>query len=172
MKLSIYGSLIQAYKVCPRKSWFMTRNLIGNKQYESFAIWRFISENSCKTKKTRIDTINYTLEITKSQDENIISVKTNESLEIIESLVFQILYYIYTLKNHNITGEIKIPKDNKVIKVVLTEDKKSKLESLIDEMNDVLSKERPVRGNLIQFCKFCLYGDICKECFYNDRSNE
>jgi len=164
MELSIYGSLIQAYKVCPSLSWLMTKNLIGNEHYESTSIWRFISQNASKDNKTKVKTMNYTFELIKFGNENIISVEINETTEIIESLVFQILYYIYILKNHNIVGEIKIPKEDKTIKVSLTEDKKSELEGLLNEIREVLTKGNPKKEtNDIQYCKNCPFNELCLE---------
>jgi len=54
MKPSIYGSLVQAYKICPRQAWLMSRNLIGNQQDESLSIGRLISETTYKNSKKEV----------------------------------------------------------------------------------------------------------------------
>jgi len=161
MKPSIYGSLIQAYKICPRQAWLMSRNLVGNQQDESLSIGRLISETTYKNSKKEVRVGNNILDIVKSENGNIILVEVKKSSKAIESSEFQLLYYIYTLKNHDILGEIRVPTEKKIIKVVLTAEKKIELEELIQEITDILIKEKPPKVERIKYCKTCSYNEFC-----------
>jgi len=161
MKINIYGSLIQAYKICPRQAWLMSRNLVGNQQDESLAIGRLISEITYKNSKKEVRVGSNILDIVRSENGKIILVEVKKSSKAIESSEFQLLYYIYSLKNSNITGEIRIPEEKKIIPIVLTEEKKTELEKLISEIQDVLSKEKPPIAQEIKYCKTCSYNEFC-----------
>jgi len=64
-EISIYGSLLQAYKICPRQAWLMSRNLIGNQDHETLVIGRMIAETTYKKNKKEIRVGNNILDIVK-----------------------------------------------------------------------------------------------------------
>ncbi len=161
MKINIYGSLIQAYKICPRQAWLMSRNLVGNQQDESLAIGRLISETTYKNSKKEVRVGNNILDIVRPENGKIILVEVKKSSKAIESSEFQLLYYIYSLRNSNIIGEIRIPEEKKIVPIILTEEKKTELEKLISEIQDVLSKEKPPISKRIKYCKTCSYNEFC-----------
>ena len=160
-EISIYGSLLQAYKICPRQAWLMSRNLIGNQDHETLAIGRMIAETTYKKNKKEIRVGNNILDIVKAENGMITLIEVKKSSKAIESSIAQLLFYIYKLKNSNISAEIRIPKERKIIPVVLTDEKKMELEKLIGEVQDYLSKENPQIAKRVKYCKTCSYNEFC-----------
>jgi CRISPR-associated exonuclease Cas4 len=144
-----------------QEAWLMSRNLVGNQQDESLAIGRLISETTYKNSKKEVRVGNNILDIVRSENGQIVLVEVKKSSKAIESSEFQLLYYIYTLKNHDIMGEIRVPTEKKIIKVVLTNEKKLELEELIKEITDILIKEKPPKPERVKYCKTCSYNEFC-----------
>ena len=160
-KVNIYGSLLQAYKICPRQAWLMSRNLVGNQDNDALAIGRIIAETTYKKNKKEVRVGNNILDIVKSENGIITLIEVKKSSKAIESSTAQLLFYLYKLKNSNISAEIRVPKEKKIIKVVLTTEKKIELEKLIKNVEDYLAKDRPKEAKRVKYCRGCSYNEFC-----------
>jgi len=52
--MKITGSIIQAYNICKRQAWLMSRQITGDQYNEFLAIGRLISEESFKRDKKEL----------------------------------------------------------------------------------------------------------------------
>lgn len=161
MNTNIYASLIQAYKICNRQAWLMSRNLIGDKNNEFLKIGKFISETTYKKNKKEIRIGNNVIDIIKSEKGQITIIEVKKSSRALESSIFQLLFYIYKLNMKNIKAELRIPKEKKVIEVVLTDEKKQELDNLISEIERYLEMEKPKNPQWFKYCKTCSYSEFC-----------
>lgn len=78
---------------------------------------------------------------------------------------FQLLYYIYYLKQKgasNVKGIIRYPKLRKKVEVELNTEAENKLQQVLGEIEGILSQPKPPRvENSKNFCKKCSYYELC-----------
>ena len=97
--MNISGSLIQAYLICPRQSWLMSRNLFGDQYNEFMAIGRLYSDESYKREKKEIKIGSNVIDVLKKENGEVVLIETKKSSRAIDASKFQLLYYIpYCLK--------------------------------------------------------------------------
>lgn len=161
--MKITGSIIQAYIICPRQTWLMSRNISGDQQNEFISIGRLISENTYQRNKKEINLGDNKIDFIKKDNDSLIIVETKKSSKMIKATEAQLLFYLYSYKNKfsEVKGEIRVPKEKKVIEVELTDEKVEYIENLVEEINSVIDKESAPSKKRIKVCGSCSYLDFC-----------
>ena len=138
MIVKINGSQINYYFICKTKLWLFSHNIQLEHESENVKLGKILHENSFKREKDYlIDNLI-----------NIDFIKINDSIEIHEvkktqkmnkSHEYQLLYYMYYLKNEkgiaNIKGFLDYPKNRKKKEINLTQEKEEKLLKIIEDIN-------------------------------------
>ena len=77
---------------------------------------------------------------------------------------YQLLYYMYYLKNEkdikNIKGYLDYPKIRKKKEIFLTEEKESELQKIIEDINKINEVEMP-KPKKSKICRKCAYFEFC-----------
>lgn len=159
----VTGSILQAYVICRRQAWLMSRNISGNQYNEFIAIGRLLADETYKRDKKEIMIGGSKIDVIRQKDGIITLIETKKSSRMIEASQIQLLFYLYniTKKDRNIKGEIRIPKEKKVIPVELTDERIVEVENLISEIKCMLQKEPTPAKEWIKFCKTCSYLEFC-----------
>ncbi|RDI90472.1 CRISPR-associated protein Cas4 [Thermosipho africanus Ob7] len=155
----ITGSLIQAYFVCKRQAWLLSRQLIGDQDSDFLAIGRLISQESYSSDKKEITIDGGKVDIVKLENGEIKLVEVKKSSRMIKSAKFQLLYYMWKMNVYH--GEIRIPKEKKVIEVHMTDDAREELLNLINEIEDVLNGNKVPKAERKKYCKTCSFEYFC-----------
>ncbi len=77
---------------------------------------------------------------------------------------FQLLYYIYYLKQkgvENLTGQIDYPKLRHTQTVELTREKEAELETALTEMSKIVELDAPPAVEFMKICNSCSYAELC-----------
>jgi len=161
--MNITGSIIQSYIICPRQTWLMSRKISGDQQNEFISIGRHISETTYQRNKKEINLGDNKIDFIKKENDSLIIVETKKSSKMIEATETQLLFYLYSYKNkfREVKGEIRVPKENKVIELELTEEKTKCIEKLVGEINSIIKKNSAPRKKRIKPCSSCSYLDFC-----------
>jgi CRISPR-associated exonuclease Cas4 len=161
--MKISGSIIQAYIICPRQAWLMSRNICGNQFNEFLEIGRFLSEETYKREKKEIRIGSNVIDIVKNKNNSITIIETKKSSRAIAGSKLQLLYYLYTLKEKvkNIEGEIRIPTEKKIIKVVLDKKNINIIKNNIDNLSKILRNDLPPNVKNSKYCRKCSYSEFC-----------
>ncbi len=162
-KYTITGSLIEAYIFCPRQAWFLSRQIVGNQYNEFLKIGRLISDESYKRDKKEVLTIGGKIDFIRTKNNELLLVEVKKSSKFIKTSKMQLLFYLYNMKQNSIsaTGEVRIPREKKVIKVDLNEQSEQDLLSFIDELKRIVEQDKPPRVDYSGKCKNCSYLDFC-----------
>jgi CRISPR-associated exonuclease Cas4 len=163
MKYKIFGSLIQAYMVCPKQAWLMSRQITGDQYNEFLAIGRLISEESYKRQKKEILVEGGKIDFIKHDDGSFMLVEVKKSEKFLDAAKMQLLYYLLQLKNkgYNVRGEIRVPRSKKIITVELDDDSRKALENVSKEIEELIEKEKSPHINFTSKCKNCSYLEFC-----------
>jgi len=161
--MKITGSIIQAYVICPRQTWLMSRNICGDQQNEFLAIGRLVSETTYQRNKKEINIGNNKIDFIRKENNSLIVVETKKSSKMLNATQAQLLFYLYSYKAkfRKVAGEIRIPKEKKIIAVELTSEKIKYIERLIEEITLIIDGELAPEKKRIKVCSSCSYLDFC-----------
>jgi len=162
-QLKVTGSILQAYVVCQRQAWLMSRNISGNQYNEFIAIGRLLSEETYKRDKKEILIDGSKIDVIRQKDGIITLIETKKSSRMIEASQMQLLFYLYNVsrKDRTIKGEIRIPKEKKVVPVELTDERIIEVENLIAKIKYLIQQESAPEKVWVKFCKTCSYLEFC-----------
>ena len=161
--VKVTGSVLQAFIICQRQAWLMARNISGNQYNEFIAIGRLLSEETYKRDKKEIMIGGNKIDVIRQKDGVMTLIETKKSSRMIEASEMQLLFYLYNIskKDRTIKGEIRVPKEKKVIPVELTDERIIEVEKLISKIKCLLQQESAPIKNWIKFCKTCSYLEFC-----------
>ncbi|MBD3204204.1 Dna2/Cas4 domain-containing protein [Candidatus Woesearchaeota archaeon] len=147
---------INYYFTCKRKLWLFNKNINCEHDSDLVKVGKFYH------KKYEKDSINIdNIKIDKLRNGKVFELKKKKTAP--EAAKFQVLYYLYVLKNHGIitSGIIKYKENNRLQKVELTKDKQKELKEVIKKINLLCGKKKPPGLKRNRFCKRCSYFDFC-----------
>ncbi len=161
--MKISGSIIQAYLICPRQAWLMSRQISGDQYNEFLAIGRIYTDENYKREKKEIRLDGNKIDVIKGKNGLLTLIETKKSSKMIESAKMQLLNYLYSFskKGHTVKGEIRIPKEKKIIPIEFGEEEKIIIEELHKKISDLINKEKSPEKKWIGTCKNCSYSEFC-----------
>jgi len=122
---------------------------------------KVVHENSYGRKKKEIS-IDNKIVLDWQADGIIHEVKLTDKME--QAHEFQLLYYIYYLKQkgiENLKGQIDYPKLRQTQTVELTAEKEAELEKALEEMEKITEAENPPEVEFMNICRSCSYAELC-----------
>lgn len=161
----ITGTQVAYYIVCKRKLWLFSHQIEMEEFSDYVLIGKIISEESFKREKFKEVSFGDTLKIDflKVKDEIIVhEVKKSRRLE--EAHIWQVKFYIYSLKKMGINskrGIIHYPKLMKKIDVELNKDDEREIETAILEIKKIKNLKNPPEVINKPYCKRCAYYNFC-----------
>ena len=102
------------------------------------------------------------IDFIKKEDRIILhDVKKSKKLE--KAHIYQLLYYLYYLKQKGIKAEGKInyPNLRKIERVELTEDKEKELGDILRQIKEIISRSEPPNTKKKRYCRKCSYFEFC-----------
>jgi CRISPR-associated exonuclease Cas4 len=157
------GSLVHTFVLCPRKTWLLLRQICGDQENDFLAIGRLLSKSSYKREKKEITIGKNKIDVMRFNNEEIIAIEIKKSSKMLKTSRIQLLHYLYCLKKlgYFVRGEIRIPKEKKVILVTLENNEIKELEDIYKNIDRLIETEKPVKPRWIEACKTCSYLEFC-----------
>lgn len=163
--MNIPPSIFNAYNLCPRQAWLMSRNLTADQENLYIDIGRVIDKESFKREKKKIYLAdeNAVVDMVTKEDGRLFIAEIKKSSSTLKSGIFQLKYYLYLFKQRglNFDGIIKIPKEKKSIKVELDNEDVELIESKLRNIEDLLSREKAPRPERLKICSKCGHNEFC-----------
>ena len=163
MLSKINGTQINYYFICKTKLWLFSHNIQLEDESENVKLGNILHEDSFKREKDYLIDNLINVDFIKLTDSvEIHEVKKSQKMDV--SHEFQLLYYMYYLKNEkdieNIKGFLDYPKNRKKTEVFLTKEKEDKLLEIIEDIHRINedAMPNPVKSNI---CSKCAYFDFC-----------
>jgi len=147
------GTHINYYFTCKRKLWFFHHSIQCEQESDIVKIGKIYHED---LDEIVIDNIKIDM------------IKRGKIWELKKSIknrkasVYQVLYYLYVLKQKGIetSGIIKYKENNRKEEVILTEEKEREMLKILGDINRIVNGEIPRRINK-KICKKCSYYELC-----------
>jgi len=126
------------------------------------SIGKFIHDTTYLRKHKEIELEQIKIDFFDINNNIIHEVKKSESFE--EAHKWQLIYYLYILKNKGlncIKGELNYPKLKKCIEVYLTTEYEEKIKNIINEVEIIINLQLPPKIEMNNKCKMCSYFELC-----------
>lgn len=161
MEKDITGIMVYYYEVCKRKLWYYYHNINMEQNNENVAIGKFIDETSYSRDEKHIN-IDNVINIDFIKEKGILhEVKKSKKIE--EASILQVKYYLYYLmkKNVDIKAKIDYPLLRKNVEVELEEGDVEKIEEILKDIENIVSKDIAPKEESKKICKNCAFYDLC-----------
>ena len=144
------------YFTCKRKLWLFNRKITCEHDSEMVKIGKIYHEDYDKD-AIEIDNV----KIDKMKDGKVFELKKKNTAP--EAAKFQVLYYLYKLKEKGMTtsGIIKYKENNRIEEVYLTPENEVLLMNALQQAEQICALEKPLPAQKIKYCKNCSYHDLC-----------
>ncbi|MCS6930045.1 MAG: CRISPR-associated protein Cas4 [Saprospiraceae bacterium] len=163
--MSITGTQVAYYIVCPRKLWLFTHHINFEQTSELVADGRFISESTYERRADRY--VQLEIECVKidfyDAAEGVVH-ETKRSNKMEPAHIAQIKYYMYLLEKHGIPvhyGILEYPKQRLTHRVDLTDEDRQAIPRWLAEIEQIVSSPSCPAAIQEPFCKQCAYFDFC-----------
>ncbi len=157
----ITGTQIAYYFICHRKLWFFSHNISMEHTSEFVEIGKIIHETSYERKRKEIQFEGIKIDFFDKNKGLIHEVKKSKAVE--ESHIWQLKYYLYYLKKHDIdvTGKLNYPLIRQTENVDISTDDSNKIENILIEIDNIVKQTKPPSISNKKICKSCSYYDFC-----------
>jgi CRISPR-associated exonuclease Cas4 len=156
------GTQVNYYFVCQRKLWFFSKHMPMESNSDTVLIGKVLHEDSYK-RKVKEFMIDETIVIDFVEHGGIINeIKKSNKME--KAHIFQMLYYLYYLKQKGMAGlkgTINYPLLREKVTVELTEEKQKEIENVLCNIKKIIEKESPPELKKLSHCRACSYYELC-----------
>jgi CRISPR-associated exonuclease Cas4 len=155
------GTEVGYYFICRKKLWWFHHGIQMEQESDRVKMGKLVHEKSYERQKKEIS-IDNKIVLDWQSDGVIHEVKLTDSME--EAHEFQLLYYIYYLKQKGVeglTGQIDYPRLRQTKEIELTPEKETELEKALTEMDRILTLDKPPEVEFMKICKNCSYAELC-----------
>jgi CRISPR-associated exonuclease Cas4 len=163
--INITGSMIQAYVICPRQAWLMSRQLTGDQRNDFIEIGRLLAEETYSRDKKEILIPGIgKVDMIRETGDSITLIETKKSSKMMDAAKMQLLFYMYHFRkktDQKLRAEIRVPKEKKVIELELTEESSHEIERIIDLLENILEDNIPPEPAKRKYCKTCSFLEFC-----------
>jgi len=158
----VTGTIINYYFVCKTKMYLHYHKINLEDNSEDVRIGKVLHEIS----ETRVDEVSFEgIKVDKITKDYVIEVKKSDSD--IEAAKWQLLYYLYILKQKGIEkkGRLEVfekkKQDKKQFILELNEENEKRLLEILEDIEAILNKEAPPEPIFESKCKRCAYYEYC-----------
>ena len=158
----VTGTIINYYFVCPTKMWLFAHKINLEDNSEDVRIGKVLHEIS----ENRVDEVSFEgIKVDKITRDYVVEVKKSDSN--IEAAKWQLMYYLYILKQKGIEkkGRLEVFEKNKQDKkrfvIELTEENERKLLEILEDIQKILSNDIPPKPKFENKCRKCAYYEYC-----------
>ncbi|MGA1871090.1 MAG: CRISPR-associated protein Cas4 [bacterium] len=164
-KTFINPAIFNAFNICPRQAWLMSRQMTADQESSYLGIGRLIDQSSFQRakKKVYLADMGAMIDMVTRKDGKFYVAEIKKSSATLETGIFQLKYYLYLLHRKSITvkGLIKIPKEKKSMEVELREEDISLIEKKLDSLEIILCADLPPKAIRLKICPKCGHFEFC-----------
>jgi CRISPR-associated exonuclease Cas4 len=149
------------YFVCIRKLWLFSRDIELENESDLVKLGNLLHKEQYKKKNKEIQIGGVKLDFVENNSE-IHEIKRSRKLEVAHT--YQLLYYLFLMKKNfglSMKGSLDYPLLRKKIIVNLTQEREIELSKIINDIREIIEKQKPPEPIWKNYCKSCAYRDLC-----------
>ena len=161
--MEVNGTLVWYYNICKREVWLMSHNITPDQDDSNIAIGRFIHETSYSRNKKEISFGNVKFDILYKDENEIVIGETKKTSKFMTASKYQLLYYLQVLEEAGIKakGMLLYPEEKKKVEVVLDDSARNKLQTIVEQIKQIIKLDTPPEVKLCKYCNTCGYKEFC-----------
>ena len=162
-RLSVTGSLVQSYIICPRQAWLMSRQICPDEDNVYLQLGRLIQSQSYARERKEVHIGHLVLDLVRRGEQNLVVAEVKKSSRAEEAARMQLAFYLYELREMGLEaeGELLFPEERVRQRVVLDEALTKEVESLKKKISCLVAQPLPPPPERIKFCSKCAYAEFC-----------
>jgi len=160
--MQITGTIVNYYFHCKTQMWLFAHKINLEDNSEDVRIGKVLHEIS----ETKVDEVSFEgIKVDKITKDYVVEVKKSDSD--IEAAKWQLMYYLYILKQKGIEkkGRLEVfeknRQDKKRFEFVLDMENEIKLKEILDKIEQLINSPIPPKPKLEKKCKRCAYYEYC-----------
>lgn len=161
----VTGTLVNYYHVCLREMWLHANDIKMEHNSELVADGKFIHETSYERRADKFREIQFgPVKIDYYDPETKTIHETKRSASVEQAQEWQLKYYIHIMEQYGVEGVeglLEYPESRKTRRIILTDDDRSYLESIIPIIRKIINQDNVPQAKRIPFCKSCSFHDLC-----------
>lgn len=161
--MDVNGTLIWYYNICKREVWLMSRNIVPDQSDENIDFGKFLHEQTYKRNKKEILFGNVKFDVILNTKEKLVIGETKKTSRYSEASRWQLLYYLNVLVDAGIKAEgvLLYPEEKKRTEVTLNEETLTQLETMKNEIIEIVERSTAPKVEKCKFCYSCGYSEYC-----------
>lgn len=161
--MDVNGTLIWYYNICKREVWLMSRNIVPDQSDENIDFGKFLHEQTYKRNKKEILFGNVKFDVILNTKEKLVIGETKKTSRYSEASRWQLLYYLNVLEDAGIKAEgvLLYPEEKKRTEVTLNEETLTQLETMKNEIIEIVERSTAPKVKKCKFCYSCGYSEYC-----------
>uniref|UniRef100_A0A7V4FIZ6 CRISPR-associated exonuclease Cas4 n=1 Tax=Fervidobacterium pennivorans TaxID=93466 RepID=A0A7V4FIZ6_FERPE len=163
-EIEIQPNWLYSYLICKREAWLISHGIEGKQDNIYLDLGRLIHEESySRYKHEQIVMPSVKIDILYENKNTKVIGEIKSSSKRLKEAKMQLLYYCYILQKKGIqfTAEILIPKEKKRIRVELTDEHIKEIETVIEEVKELINFSKPPIPIRQSSCTKCAYEEFC-----------
>lgn len=162
-QIRVGGTEINYYLICKKKLWLFSHGIAMEKMSDRVDMGRLMHEESYPRSRHKEMLIDGLLRIDFDESSGAIhEIKLSKAFE--EAHTYQLLYYLFYLKNKGIrgmSGVLNYPKSKRTEIVELTPEKEHEIEDILHNVRLIKQDEDCPQVNQSAKCRKCSYQELC-----------
>ncbi|WP_286954084.1 MULTISPECIES: CRISPR-associated protein Cas4 [Aminobacterium] len=157
------GTLVWYFTICKREVWLMARGVEPDRDDEFLALGRLMDKTTYNRDRHCIDFGNSKFDIMREEKGTLVVGEIKKSSRSIDAARLQLAHYLYELQKNGVEarGELLFPKEKKREEVLLSEELKTHLDQVYQEIIAISSLEAPPCAKKCKYCRNCAYNELC-----------
>lgn len=159
----IGGTLVWYWSICHRQVWLICRGIEPDPQDEYLTLGRLIDETTYTRERHQVSFGDSKFDFIQSSEGKLIVCEVKKSSRAEKAARLQLAHYLYELSKAGMVadGVLAFPKEKKRVSVELTDDLKSALDNIYDEIKTLTELPTPPPAKKSAYCNKCSYAEYC-----------
>lgn len=159
----VVGSLVQAFHVCPRQVWLLSRQICPDEDNVFLELGRLIGRQSYGRERREVRLGHLAIDLVRRGERQFVVGEVKKSSRAREAARMQLAFYLYELREMGIEaeGELLFPEERRRERVILDEALARRVEEIKRRISALMAEELPPPPARIPYCAKCAYGELC-----------
>ncbi|HBT47362.1 MAG TPA: CRISPR-associated protein Cas4 [Peptococcaceae bacterium] len=159
----VVGSMVNAYIICPRKAWLMSRQICPDEDNTHLHLGRLIQNQSYGRERKEVRLEHLCLDLIRREEETLVVAEVKKSSRAREAARMQLAFYLYELEQMGIEarGELLFPEERRREQLVLDDKLAQQVEEIKGCIVNLVLQEQPPPPQRNVFCNKCAYAEFC-----------
>jgi len=159
----VVGSMVQAFHVCPRQVWLMSRQICPDEDNVYLELGRLIGRDSYRRERKEVHLGHLAIDLVRRGGTECVVGEVKKSSRAREAARMQLAFDLCALREMGIEaeGELLFPEERRRERLVLDASLTRKVEELKEQITTLILRENPPPAARGPFCGKCAYGELC-----------